>query len=506
MSNIIQETIFPGTGLNWDDEERLIAPGDSVYRLNIMISGDSASGVITNMLGNTQTIDITDHLLSLSYTYVTIGSYYNRLTRKAYYLVFSQPYDIGGDVYIYDNKVFQYNEDEQTLDLIFTDTKNYLGLELAYPIRDMIMLGDWLYINPRASEPKMVDVVRAYNYTNYSTYIASSTYLYGDKITFYGGLFVALANVAANQSPITASDRWSRIGDSYRDESELAFDSEFEYAFNVLKMPPIERPVLSYGSDTYIKANNIRGKMFRFSYRYKYFDNTYSSYSAFSDVSLPQDDELYNGEILDSITTNNYIKISFNAHSPALVKEVEIVVQETSGDWKRIKIINRQEQLELATFDMSFSFYNNESYITVVNVEVAKIIDYVPKKANSMEIINKNILAYGGCLEGFDNIPKDEIRVSLTPVLTAIPTSHIPGTTKKDVYNTLPYLITYEWDTSTTPATIGKRIDIGSWYSGSGAPVADTDQLIVTIDGKQVTHYFTAGETASKNKIGRAHV
>ena len=54
------------------------------------------------------------------------------------------------------------------------------------------------------------------------------------------------------------------------------------------------------------------------------------------------------------------------------------------------------------------------------NVQVAKVADSVPKEVNSQEIINKNMLAYGGCLEGFDNLPKEDLRVYLTPYLSVI--------------------------------------------------------------------------------------
>jgi hypothetical protein len=503
MSNIIQETVFPGTGLNWDDAQQFIASGDSPYRLNIMVSGNEASGIIVNALGNTRTIDITDHQLILSLTYVTIGSYYNRLTRKCYFFVFGGTYDSGGGVYLYDNRLLCYNEDSVTLDLIFVDTKNYFGLDLGTTFKDSSMLEDWLYFNPRISEPKMIDVVRAYNYTNYDTYSASSTYVYGDKVTFYGGLFIALSNVAANQTPIIASDRWDRIGDSYQDYSELAFESEFEYAFNVLKMPPIERPFLVYKSDTNINTNNIRGKIFRFSHRYKYFDNTYSSYSAFSEPSLPEDDEIYNGEIVNDATTNNYLEITFNAHSPALVKEVEIVVQEISGDWKRVKIINRQEQATITTYDMSFNFYNNESYVTVSNIEVAKVADYVPKRANSMEIINKNILAYGGCLEGFDNIPKEDIRVGLTPYLQSIGITPTQGTLRRNNITSNDFSDITSTD-SEGNVIVGKGFEIGGWWAGS--VVAD-DILVITIDGITSVYDIVAGDVASKTTaIGHIEV
>jgi hypothetical protein len=501
MSNVIQETVFPGTGLNWDDDQNLIAPGDSPFRLNIAISGNEASGIITNILGNSLAIDITDHKLSLSQTYTTIASFYNRLTRKCYYWVFSQLYETApsSGVYIYDNRLMCFNEDTKTLDLIFIDIHNWFGLSLNTTFKDSSMIGDWLYFNPRVSEPKMIDVVRAYNYTNYATHSTASAYLFGEKVTFFGGLFVANASVSAGQTPVTHPTKWDRIGDSYRDESDLVFDSEFEYAFNVLKMPPAISPVLSYGSDTKIQVNNVRGKVFRFSYRYKYFDNTYSAYSAFSDVTLPKYDESYNGEILNDITTNNYIKVFVSAHSPTLIKEVEVVVQESSSAtptvpaaWKRVKIINRQEQAELSTFDFTFNFYNNESYLTVVDTDVTKIMDFVPKRANSMEIINKNILAYGGCLEGFNNIPKEDIRVSLTPVLENISIPTLPGTTRRD--NIASGDIHYTTDWTQTPPRFGRYIDMSWAVDGVGLG----DQYGFTIDGKSMTHVLTTGEVASK--------
>ena len=164
MSDIVQQVLFPGSGLNTDDSYEFVDVGSAPWRLNVFISGDGAQGVLTNMKGNSRTVDINDHLLKLSNTYVTIGSCYNRLARKCYYFVISQPYDstLSSD-YIYDNKLFCYNEDTFTLDLIFTDTKNYFGLDVNYPMRDCTMIGDWLYFNPRISEPKVIDVVRAYN-------------------------------------------------------------------------------------------------------------------------------------------------------------------------------------------------------------------------------------------------------------------------------------------------------------------------------------------------------
>ena len=499
MSNIISEIVFPGAGLNADDDLKWIPLGDAPYRLNILVSADGAQGVLTNFLGNTRTVDIADHQLNLSHTYVTIGSFYNRLTRKCYYFVFSQPYDSGGGAYIYDNKLFQYSEDTQLLDLIFTDTKNFFGLELTYPMKDPTMLGDWLYFNPRMSEPKMIDVVRAYNYTNYPLYALSNHFIYGQIVTFAGGLFRANTAIPINNSPSISPAMWDRIGDAYRNETEIGFESEFNYAFNVIKMPPTVRPRLAYATDSHIQSNNVRGIMFRFSYRYKYYDNSYSVYSAYSDISLPENDEAYNGEILGDTSEKNYINITVGLHSPALVKEVEIVFQETGSIWKRAKIINRQEQGLLSTFGFTYPFYNNESYVLIPDIDVAKIYDSVPKRANSQEIINKNILTYGGCLEGFNNLDKDEIRVTLTPEIHSFETPTVEGITiRNNITNgDITYLIVDE-------VYYTAKINIANWFYLT--PPHNGDQYIITLDGTTNSHVFTTPEVASASAVCNALV
>ena len=406
-----------------DTNLKYIELGSAPEHYNVLIAEDNNNGVLSNLKGNKHIPLPTTISLNNSYVYVTVGSYYNELTRSVYYFIFSLPYDSDGSgEYLYDNYLLRYNEDDSTIDLIFHDTKNYFGLHKDYLLRDCRMLGTWLYFNPKISEPKMIDVDMAYNYSNYDAYSPYLEYVYGDKRTYYGGLFYAVGPATFGESPVTNPELWERIGDSYQDETGLNFDSEFWYAFNVIKMAPVSIPQIAYGSDTNIYSNNVRGKMFRFACRYKYFDNSYSVYSAYSDVSKPPNDETWNGEILDEVSSNNYIAVTISLHSSALIKEAEIIFQETGGDWKRCKIINRREQglININPPNFTYNFYNNEAYEIITSELVTKIYDVVPRTAQTTEIINKNILCYGQCLEGFDNLNKDEIDVTLTPDPEAI--------------------------------------------------------------------------------------
>ena len=423
MSNVKNDINFVRFGMDSDSSKKYMEIGSAPEHYNVLIAEDNNNGVLSNLKGNKHIQLPTTIQLNNSYVYITVGSYYNELTRSVYYFIFSLPYDSDGSgTYLYDNYLLRLNEDDDTIDLIFHDTKNYFGLHKDYLMRDCRMLGTWLYFNPKISEPKMIDVDMAYNYSNYSAWSLYEEYVYGDKRTYCGGLFYAVGVATFGESPVTNPTLWERIGDSYQDETSLNFDSEFRYAFNVIKMAPVGYPQIAYGSDRNIYSNNVRGKMFRVASRYKYFDGTYSVYSAYSDVSKPPDDETWNGEILDDVNSNNYIAVTISLHSSALIKEAEIIFQEIGGDWKRCKIINRREQGLIAVDppNFTYNFYNNEAYEVIDPDFVTKIYDVVPRTAQTTEIINKNILCYGQCLEGFDNLKKDEIDVTLTPEPEAI--------------------------------------------------------------------------------------
>jgi hypothetical protein len=499
MSDIKQEIIFTDQGLDWDTDLRYMGAGSSPYALNILKGEDGSSGVITNMLGN----HLVSYPLSLSDAYICVGSCYDELNRAVYYWLVSQPYDTttSGD-FLYDNRLLRFNEDPETIDTIFIDTHNYMGLHQDYLMKDPFKIGNWLFFNPRISEPKMIDVLMAFNYTNYDAYDATLPYVYGNKVTYFGGLFMAEVAVNTGETPVTHTAKWTRIANSYQDTTDLGgnnpyYDSEFRYAFNVLKHIPVTRPVCIYASDLDKNANNVRGKLFRFSHRYKYFDNSYSRYGAFTDVTLPKYDEYYNGEITSDLDKYNCIDVTIPLHSASLIKEIDVIFQETGGDWKRAHIINRQDIVLLNQSFYTYRFYNTDSaYETIDDTYFSEAYDAVPKLASAQEIINKNILCYGGCTEGFDNIDKNDIDVSLTPEIEEITLPTVPGTTIKDVYGaTLPYLITYIYPTGVPPTGFGKRIEIGTWYPGG---VIDGTQLIVTMNGETEIHYFATGETATK--------
>lgn len=485
MSDLKQETIFTNIQLDTDTDQRFMSVGAAPSHINILIGEEGSNAVVTNQKGNKQ--GSVSYPLTNSNVYLVVGSYYNRLTRKVYYFIFSQPYDsTGSEEYLYDNKLLCYNEDEETIDCIFTDTKNYFGLHFNYFMRDCEMIGDWLFFNPQVSEPKMIDVERAYNYENYDEYDATLSYLYGSTVRYLGGLFSANTAVNVGESPVNASIKWDRVGNSYQEATTLNFYSEFDYAFNLIKQPPVYRPSCVYDYDANNFSNNIRGIVFQFAYRYKYFDNSYSVYSPYSDVTLPNYSEYYNGEI--DTSTCNFIQINLRMQSSSLVKEIEIVFKEIGGDWKRAKILNRQDINLLAESSYTYKFYNNESYAVVDSTQVAKIYDAVPKLAKSQSLINKNILCYGGCTEGFNNVDKNDIDVILEPELLTFTTPQSVGMIRRDNVHSNDIKYTTRWvqvDRRTSYVVNIITISFSSWFATAGIQPGDIYSIFISSDSRR---------------------
>lgn len=502
MSNIKQEILFNNSGLNTDDNYAFIDVGDSPYRLNVMVAEDASYGVITNLKGNKQIIY--SEPLTLSNCYFALGGYYNALQRRLYFMVMSQPYNSGGGVYLYDNRVLCYREDIGDIITIFRDSKNYLGLDPKEILTDIKMIESWLFYNPVTSEPRMIDVTMAYNYTFYPVYDdtdLSFSAVLGDIYTYKGGLFVANTTITSGQDPVNNATKWDRIGDSYQDESTITV-SEFSKAFFAIKVPPVDRLTYAYASDTTVNNNQVRGKVFRFCHRYQYFDDSYSVCSAHSDITRPVDNEVYNGEKAGNDNVNNYIKIFLSLYSASLVKNIEILFQEIGGDWKRMAVINRQDQSLLDTINYTYNFYNNGSYPTIVQTIPYIIYDAVPRLASAQEIINKNVLCFAGCTEGFNNTDADLIDVTLTPEMVAIDLNYTESVLKRDniVENDVTYSASYDdlserWLYTTT-------IFIGDWYS----TLQNGDVYRSVIDGRESTLILTSSNLVSASALATAIV
>jgi hypothetical protein len=172
-----------------------------------------------------------------------------------------------------------------------------------------------------------------------------------------------------------------------------------EYLTVARKMPT-KAPTCQYG-DSPDAVNNLRSKLFQFSYRWVYKDNTKSTWSPWSKLFAPLN--ISDLAVDADPTKNNVISISYNTGSLDCSK-IEISSRETAGvalsDRMTVAVLDKSKLNMPSDVIRVYNFYNDTAYPFSDQGESYQLFDYVPKKANSQELLNGNILAYGGILEG----------------------------------------------------------------------------------------------------------
>jgi Fe-S cluster biogenesis protein NfuA len=339
---MIINTPFSGK-LNLDDADYRISNNDYIDALNITKDalGTAADKVVSNIEGNTL-IPYT----APAGTNKVIGFYSDKVRNRAYYFLWNSN---GFNTILY----YDLNTNAVVPVLISKTQSNgidILNFNPSYKVLSVNIFyrddeGDILFFNDGYNPPKSLNVIN----------------LYGNN--------------------------W-----------------KLEYLL-VAKAPPVMPPKVVYENDTTININNLRNKLFQFSYRYVYDNNEKSVWSSKSIVPLPQQPSL---TLTDNNATNNSrIAVLFSTGGPD-VKAVELCFRETTNgltsDWFLI------ESFDVTNIDNDIyvtKFYNDSIYTQIDLIESDQLQDWVPQRANAGELANGNVLLYAGIVEGYDKTSMD---------------------------------------------------------------------------------------------------
>jgi hypothetical protein len=352
--------------LNLDVSNYRISNGDYIDAINITRDAEGAAQdkVVSNILGNSNIV----YTLPVG-TNKVIGFYADKIRNREYYFIWNSN---GYNTILYLNadantitKVLESKTDSDGIDILsFNPSYKVLSINIFYRDDE----GDIMFFNDGYNPPKNINVEASY-------------------------------------------------GTSWK----------LEYLL-VAKAPPVMPPKVVYENDTTITINNLRNKLFQFSYRYVYDNNEKSVWSSKSIVPLPQQPSL---ELTDNTATNNSrIAVLFSTGGPD-VKAVELCFRETTNgltsDWFLIESFN----VENIDNDIYVTkFYNDSIYTQIDVIETGQLQDWVPQRANASELANGNVLLYAGILEGYDktamNLSVDTIAV---PATTTTTTTAAPTTT-----------------------------------------------------------------------------
>jgi len=360
-------------------DERLLPEGEYVDGQNVRLGSteDTEIGSVENAKGNEQLttltyIDAANTPLSTSTK--CIGAYEDSSNNTLYWFVHDPAFILSGVTYTLD-MIVSYNSVNATLTYhvvsIGTGGPNTLNFNPRYLITGVNLVDNMLFWTDDFNPPRKINVTRSYAYPTQP----------------------------GNVDQITAEE------------------------LLVIKKPPTESPEVVTSSTTG-QENFMEGRFICFAYRYKYEDGEYSATSQFSAPAfVPNNfqfspDSFLNGGM---VNINNAATISFNSGNE-LVKEVDLLFKEADNSTiKKIEGLNKVEVGYLDNTVYTYFFDNSKIYTVLVESEILRLYDNVPKLAKAQTIMG-NRLIYGNYTENYDLLDSDGDKVDVSYVTSLVST------------------------------------------------------------------------------------
>lgn len=338
-----ERKLFSGI-MNLDDPNEVIASTHHREARNVIFKGNPGEMRIESLPGN-QSVNNAGLQAGNN---VCIGAYYDELKQRVFYFVYNSN---GYDAIFVFNTLTKTNSTLLMSKVDSLSTEPLFSFDPEYPIVSVNILyrseadGDILHWTDRKNPPMKLNIKEA---------------------------------EAVNK---TYNGNWQK-----------------KY-LTVARPMPLISPICKYESDANTYINNLRSKLYQFRYRWVYRDNAKSSWSPWSRLFAPADVDLLATEI--DPTKNNRISIDYTTGSADVVK-VEIAARQSIdtvfSDAFLIETIDKTSIANDST--ATYKFYNTEAYPYVDTAESNQLFDYVPLKANAQELLNGNVLIYGGITEG----------------------------------------------------------------------------------------------------------
>lgn len=238
-----------------------------------------------------------------------------------------------------------------------------------------------------------------------------------------------------------------------------------------VSIPPI---VVSYQDDALVNINNLRSSLYQFRYRLRNRDNTLSTYSSYSKITSPVNPDDLASDV--DPTKNNNILLTIPDSGNADVTKIEIVARVLiandifSGDLL-IKVIDKEAESIGDNSSVDYRFYNDSSYPPTDIQESLQLFDYVPDIANTQELLNGNVIIYGGITIGYDKDTVLDVEASTSLFLNGDAGVGLTITKiyhHEEVYNDDVYLYdldSYDFILAGDPKT-GDKVTISVTYDG----------------------------------------
>lgn len=175
------------------------------------------------------------------------------------------------------------------------------------------------------------------------------------------------------------------------------------------KRSPEFAPVAEYFTNPNLRKNNVYRRLFQWCARFIYDDNEHSTFSDFSRVAVP-DEENVTGT-LGVPLENNGINVRFPTGG-MLVKKIELAMRSTTdvagviSPWVSIAVFDK-DILEIGdNTEYTYEFYNDNTYISLPQADINQQQSDLPDNPKVQEF-TYNTLVYGNFYDGFPAVKVD---------------------------------------------------------------------------------------------------
>lgn len=431
----------PIGGIDSDSENRLLAPEDYRYALNISnsVGYENQFGVVTNIKGNV----LIDNYTLPSGINKCIGSYYDRGENTTIYFVYNSqgqhkilryypsktsntyPYGTIQEIITFD---FGWSDEEHITGVELVDAKLLYWTDSVKPRMINVVKGNitekqksWKVYLPK-------NYVQPFQSWGWNIYDMDGNQVFAGVFSFAGNLtreqaFEQIANdINASQNFLTAESCGCDLNVSETGTNQVYFDfagnSNYKVVadnwyglnlidryFDLIKWIPAFQPTYEWRKDSERQSNFVKNNVWQFRLQYIYDNNEESKLSPISNIGLnniscnDQNYELF-----------NYIKVDFNnsdaidTNNWVVLKSVRVLYRiGNEGLWRDVVTL---EPCDFYTTDgvnvsAEYDFYNDQITAAVSDSLVSVPFDNVPRKANALTFTQGRLVT-GGALQGYD--------------------------------------------------------------------------------------------------------
>ena len=184
-----------------------------------------------------------------------------------------------------------------------------------------------------------------------------------------------------------------------------------EWMLDAAKNAPLYAPTVFYTSNTNLTVNNLENKIFRFAYRfvYKNLEKSTISHISINPIAFQGFAPQLNN------TINIIVETAYLDGSYGDIKAVEVLGQESIGanSYSDFFLIDTIPATSFSGSSYTYPFVNDSTYTFLPVSETDLRFSYLPDKANTLEVLNGNVLIYGGLTDGYNPIAQDDLNVYL---------------------------------------------------------------------------------------------